>query len=121
MTYLFDGTKDGFLTAFIKSFHDENAVITSKNTQLLLGEIPLEIETCPKLAKKAEERLLSFDKHALYDLDTLLRSGMQDNEQIAYRYFKLLATKKRPVGKMLAEPVVFSAVECMKKVGHEIH
>ena len=121
MLYFFDGTKNGFLTAFVKCFHDENAVITSKDAQIPLGEIPHTITTCPTLAKKAEERLLSFDKHALYDLDTLLRSGMQNNEQIAYRYFKLLATKKRPVGKMLAQPDVFAAVECMKKVGHEIH
>ena len=121
MIYLFDGTTVGFLTAFVQAFTDENAVVTSKQTQLLLGEEVLSIPSNERVASKAAERLTSFDRNALHDLDTLLRCGMEDNEQVAFRYFRLMAKTKRPIGRRLAEPDVFHAVEYMKKVGLEIH
>ena len=121
MLYIFDGSKNGFLSAFLQAFPDENAVLTSRNAQLVLGETPVWITTDACLAQKAEERLLSFDRNCMYDLDRLLRSGMENHEQIAFRYLRVLAKHKRPIGKRLADPDVFAAVECMKKVGHEIH
>ena len=121
MIYLFDGTTAGFLTAFVQAFTDENAVVTSKQTQLLLGEEVLSIPSNERVASKAAERLTSFDRNALHDLDTLLRCGMEDNEQVAFRYFRLMAKTKRPIGRRLAEPDVFHAVEYMKKFGLEIH
>lgn len=121
MLYVFDGTQTGFLTAFVRAFADEDAVLSSKKTQLLLGQEPCFIDADARIAQKAAERLTAFDRHALEDLDQLLRSGMENNEQLAFRYFRLLARLKRPVGKRLAEPDVFAAVECMKKVGCELH
>lgn len=121
MVYVFDGTENGFLTAFVTAFKDPSALLTSKQVQLSLGETPVFVQADEKLAEKARQRLLSFDRNCLHDLDTLLRSGMENNEQIAFRYFRFLATTGRPVGKRLAEPDVFAAVECMKKVGSEIH
>ena len=55
------------------------------------------------------------------DLDYLLRSGMDGHEQVAFRYFKLLAEKKAPVRDMLAEEEVLLASECIRKVTYEIH
>jgi len=121
MLYIFDGTQNGFLTAFVRAFADENAVLSSKQEQLLLGQEPVFVDANPHTAEKAANRLLSFDRRSLSDLDTLLRSGMHNNEQIAFRYFRLLANAKCPIGKRLAEPDVFAAVECIKKVGWEIH
>ena len=121
MVYFFDGTKDGFLSAFPVAYPDPQARLSSKKTQLLLGETPVFIDTDSEKAARVAARLLSFDRFCMEDLDTLLRSGMDDNEQIAFEYFRFLATVKRPVKKRLAEPSVFSAVECMKKIGTEIH
>lgn len=121
MTYFFDGTKYGFLTAFLAAFSDESARLYCTNGQLALGEEPIFIKTDKEKGKRAENRLLSFDRDCMEDLDTLLRSGMQEKAQITLDYFRLLAKTKRPIGKRLAEPAVFTAVECMKKVGHEIH
>ena len=121
MTYFYDGTKEGFLTAFLAAFLDADARLFSSNGQLALGEAPIFVTTDLEKAKKAENRLLSFDRDCMHDLDTLLRSGMENKSQIALEYFRFLANTKRPVGKMLAEPAVYSAVECMKKVGFEIH
>ncbi len=121
MMYIFDGTTDGFLYTFLIAFSDPNAIITSKKTQLLLGQEPVFIKTDVNRAEKVKQRFLSFDEHCLFALDRLLRSGMENNEQIAFRYFRVLATQKRPVGHQLANPDVFAAVECMKKVGLEIH
>ena len=124
MTYFYDGTKAGFLTAFLAAFSDNEARLCcgfGASAQLALGENPISVITDEEKAKKAEQRLLSFDRDCMYDLDTLLRSGMDNKSQIAFNYFRFLAKAKRPVGKMLAEPAVYAAVECMKKVGHEIH
>lgn len=121
MLYLFDGTKHGFLTAFTKAFLDEDAVLSSKRVQLRIGEGQVCVETNFPLAEKAENRLLSFDRTSMDDLDILLRSGMEDNEQVAFLYLRLLAKCKMPVGKQLAETEVFRAVEYMKKVRFEIH
>ena len=121
MLYIFDGTTSGFLTAFVQAFNDKNAVLTSKQTQLLLGQEPISVVSNETIALKAAERLTSFDRHAMEDLDTLLRSGMTDNEQVAFRYFRLMAKLKCPIGKRLAEPDVFTALSYIKKVGLEIH
>ena len=121
MFYIFDGTQQGFLTAFVRAFADEQAVVSSKQIQLPLGQTPVFIDASPDVAEKASSRLTTFDREAIHDLDTLLRSGMSDNEQIAFRYFRLLAKEKRPVGKRLADTDVFAAVNCIKKVGWEVH
>lgn len=121
MIYFFDGTKEGFLTAFLAAFSDPLARLAISQTQLSIETEPVFIQTDPIKAKKAEERLLSFDPDCMHDLDYLLRSGMDGHEQIAFAYFRYLAKEKSPVGKRLAVPEVFSAVECIKKVGHEIH
>ncbi len=121
MQYFYDGTKEGFLTAFLAAFSDAEARVYDSSAQLLLGEPPQYIQTDLERAKKAENRLLSFDRDCMRDLDTLLRSGMPDKAQIAFAYFRRLAEVKAPIGKRLAEPVVFAAVERMKKIGLEIH
>ena len=121
MLYIFDGTISGFLTAFTQSFPDEHAVLTSKQTQLLLGQEPIFVVSNERIALKAAERLISFDRHVMEDLDVLLRCGNADNEQTAFRYFRLMAKFKRPIGRRLAEPEVFKAVDYIKKVRHEIH
>ncbi|MBQ4052763.1 MAG: TIGR03915 family putative DNA repair protein [Clostridia bacterium] len=121
MVYTFDGTKYGFLTVLLFAFHDAGAIVTSGQTQIPLGAATMDVPTDFARAKKAEERLLSFDSDCAFDLDRLLRCGMDDKEQVAFRYFRLLAQEKRPVSKRLANPDVFTAVEYIKKVGHEIH
>lgn len=121
MVYFYDGTKKGFLTAFVTAFQDKNARICSKNVQLFLGEVPTFVSTNEKKAEAAKKRLTQFDKNALSDLDVLLRSGMDNHEQIAFLYLRTLATVKRPIRNRLALPEVFDAVACMKKVGLEIH
>ena len=121
MVYTFDGTKYGFLTVLLFAFHDTGAIVTSGQTQIPLGMATIDVPTDFARAKKAEERLLSFDSDCAFDLDRLLRCGMDDKEQVAFRYFRLLAQEKRPVSKRLANPDVFTAVEYIKKVSHEIH
>lgn len=121
MVYIFDGTQAGFLTAFLQAYNDPDAILTSGQAQLPLGATPITVQTDPIRAQKAKERLLSFDGDCTFDLDRLLRSGEYGHEQLAFRYFRLLAEKKQPIGKRLAEPDVFAAVECMKKVGCEVH
>ena len=121
MIYLFDGTKEGFLTAFCAAFCDKHALLTSTQAQLRLGEDCIRVPTNLSTAQKAEARLSSFDPDFPHDLDILFRSGVPENAQIAFRYFRVLAEHKKPVNKRLANPDVFAAVECMKKVGHEIH
>ena len=121
MVYIFDGTKEGFLNAFLLAFQDKNPVLTSKQTQLPLGEKPVFVTTDFQKAEKAEQRLLSFDRDCMFDLDRLLRCGQPDNEQTAFEYLRFLALQKQPVGKRLAEPCIFKAVQYMKKVSLEIH
>ena len=121
MVYFFDGTKNGFLTAFCRAFKDKNARLTHTQTQLALGEESVYVATDDTVANKAEERLSSFDRDFSYDLDILMRSGMPDRAQIAFRYFRLLAKHKKPINKRFADADVFAAVTYMKKVGHEIH
>jgi probable DNA metabolism protein len=79
------------------------------------------VETNKERAEKAENRLLAFDRDCMFDLDRLLRCGQADNEQTAFEYLRYLAQEKRPVGKQLAVPCVFKAVNYIKKVGTEIH
>lgn len=121
MIYIFDGTMVGFLTAFVQAFTDENAVLASQQTQLLIGEEPQFVLTNESIARKAADRLHSFDRHALEDLSALLRCGIADHEQVAFRYFRLLAKMKKPIRQRLAEPDVFQADRYIKQIGTEVH
>ena len=121
MIYIFDGTIDGFLTAFVEAYEDENALLTSKQAQLPLSCQPVFIHTDAARAKRAKNRLLAFDRNCIFDLDKLLRCGMPDNEQVAFEYFRVLAKQKRSVCNQFSIPAVFSAVQYIKKVGLEIH
>ncbi len=109
------------MTAFVKAFTDSEATLTSKPTQLRLGEKTVEIKTDGELAARGLCRLRAFDGESPRDLDSLLRCGEADNEQVAFRYFRALAIAKRPVRSRLANEEVFRAVEYMKKVSFEIH
>lgn len=121
MIYFFDGSIDGFLTAFIQAFLDKDAVISSRKIQLSLGQNPLYVDTDTTKALQAKQRLLSFDSRAERDLAFLLRSGEEGSEQAAFLYLRLLAQTKKPIRGMLHIDVVFDAVQRIKRVGLEIH
>ena len=121
MIYFYDGTKTAFLTAFLLAFSDENALLTSTNTQLTIGQETVFVRPNPARAKKAEARFLSFDKGSMDDLATILRSGDSDHDMVAFNYLKLIAAERRPVRNMLAYDAVLAADECMRRVGLEIH
>lgn len=121
MIYFFDGTKEAFFTAFLSAYRDEEAVLTSGRTQLSLGQQTVFVVTDRVRAEKAEQRFLTFDQGCIKDLDYLLRNGEYGHEQIAFRYFKLIAERKCPVRNMLAEEAVLAAVEAVRRVTYEIH
>ncbi len=121
MVYFFDGTKNGFLTAFCQAYPDEEGYLTSGELQLALGTTQKTVETDDCVAERAAARLSAYDKHFASDFDLLWRSGNPNKAQIAYRYFKQVAKRKRPVNRRLADPDVFTAVETIKKVTNEIH
>ena len=72
-------------------------------------------------ARRCEARLLSFDKGCMRDLGLLLRSGEAGRGQTAYRYLKLIASRKAPVRGDLTEDAVVAANECMRRVSFELH
>lgn len=121
MIYLYDGTMEGFLCAFLLAFQDESAAIASDGFQLPIGAEAINIATEQTQAEKVKKRFLSFDKNAIHALETILRSGDDDKDEIAFRYFKFLATKKHPVLEMLTEEAVRRADDCIRRVGLEIH
>lgn len=121
MIYLYDGTPDGFLCAFLSAYSDPEAAIASSGVQLPLGVRAVETATDPVKAEQIRKRFLSFDKRSMHDLSRILRSGDGDKDETAFNYFKLLAEKKRPVFQMLSEDAVRRAEECIRRVGVEVH
>lgn len=120
MIYFYDGSKEAFFTAFLLAFHDEDALLTSGQKQLLLGQECYFVKTDRERAEKAERRFAALDKECLRELGYLLRSGESERDMAAYRYFKLIAREKRPVREMFSEPDVIAAEECIRRVLHEI-
>ena len=121
MIYFFDGSKDAFLTAFLLAYRDEDALLTTGSRQLTLGQESIFVRADPEKARRCEARLSELDKGCMHDLAILLRSGEESRGQIAYDYFKLIATRKRPVRGMLSEDAVIAASECMRRVTFEVH
>ncbi|MDE6059220.1 MAG: TIGR03915 family putative DNA repair protein [Clostridia bacterium] len=119
MIYFYDGSRAGFLTAFLAAFNDNEAIVTSSQRQLTLGQEAVFVQTNAERAKKAEARLLSFDKYCMQDLNFLLRCSDETRDQTAFEYLRLIATKKRPVRNMLAEDAVIMASNLIGKVKHE--
>ena len=121
MIYLYDGTAEGFLTAFLAAYPDEEGAIASDGVQLPLGVKAVNVATDREKAEKAKKRFLSFDKYSMHDLSRILRGGDSDKDETAFCYFRLLAEKKRPVSEMLSEEAARRADECIRRVGVEIH
>jgi probable DNA metabolism protein len=122
MVYFYDGTKQGFLTAFTRAFKDDTALLRSGElTQLPIGQAIWQVDTDEKLAKKAENRLFSFDRDCIDELCLLLRAKEKGGETLAFAYFKLLAEKKRPVREDLTKDCVFKTQTLLKKIRYEIH
>lgn len=121
MIYFFDGTIDGFLTAFVCAFNNPNAQLACDKTQLLLGQEPIYVQTDVDKAQRARARLLSFDTRIMRDISYLLRSGENNSEQVAFTYVRRLAQAKKPVREALAFDDVFDAVQRIKRVALEIH
>ncbi len=121
MIYFFDGTNDGFLTAFLCSYYDANAQFACDKTQLSIGQECITVKTDAETAHKAKERFMQLDGDCLGELDLLLRSGEENKSQIAYRYMKLISEYKRPVRGMLANEDVLQAANCIQRVTVELH
>ena len=121
MTYFFDGSKEAFLTAFLLAYCDERAIVTAGSCQLALGQECVFVRADEETARRCEARLLSFDKGCMRDLGLLLRSGEAGRGQTAYRYLKLIASRKAPVRGDLTEDAVVAANECMRRVSFELH
>lgn len=121
MIYFFDGTIDGFLTAFVCAFNDKNAQLACEKMQLPLGQEPVYIQTDFDKAQRARARLLSFDTRVMRDISYLLRSGECDGAQAAFRYVRRLAQAKKSIWDALTFDEVFDAVQRIKRVGLEIH
>ena len=119
MIYFYDGSEDAFLTAFLLAFHDDEAVITSGNSQLALGQKTVFVKADAARAEKARQRLRTLDRECLRDLNLLLRSGDYERDMTAFRYLKLIAERKRPVRDMFSEPAVVAAEECIRRVTFE--
>ena len=75
MIYFFDGSEEGFLSAFPVACRDEAATVTSRNAQMTLGQTCTFVPTDHVRAERARQRLLSFDGKCMSDLNFLLRSG----------------------------------------------
>lgn len=121
MIYFYDGSKNAFLTAFLLAYHDENAVLTCGSKQLTIGQEARFVQTDSERAARTEKRLLEIDPNSMVDLCTLLRSGDEDRDMVAFDYFRLLASRGEPIKAMLAEDAVAAADECIRRVGLEIH
>ena len=117
MIYFYDGSKEAFLTAFLIAFSDDDAVLTSGNKQIGLGQQTVFVRADKARARRAEERFLQLDKKSMHDLDTLLRSGAENKDTVAYQYMKMIAARGMPVREMLAEDAICAAAECMRRVG----
>ncbi len=121
MIYFYDGTENGFFTAFLAAFQDDDAVVTARNVQLSLGQQTVFVASNESRASKAKDRLYAIDKDCLQEIQLLLRSGETGADMAAYRYLKLIAKEKRPVRDMLANEDVLSATEYLRRITFEIH
>ena len=121
MIYLYDGTLEGFLTAFLNAYPEPEAQVQSDGFQLPIGAEAVNVATDPDKAEKVKKRLLSFDRRCMHDLSYLLRSGDADKNETALGYLRFLASQKRPVMEMLSCDAVRRADDCIRRVGLEIH
>ena len=121
MIYFFDGSKDAFLTAFLLAFRDEDALFTTGNHQLTLGQKSVFVRADTEKARRCAARLTELDARCMHDLSLLLRSGEPERGQIAFCYFRLIASRQRPVHGELAEEAVLRAKECIRRVTFEAH
>ena len=117
MIYLTDGTRDGFLTAFLAAWGDEEALLLPKDARPL-GPC-VEVVPDPQKAQRALCRFQELDGGCVREMDRLLRCG-DEGIQTAFRYLLLIAKRGGPVRGMLSHPDVLKAEQALRRVAHEI-
>ena len=117
MIYLTEETRDGFLSAFLAAWGDEEAVLLPKDRQPLGACV--EVMPDPKRAQRALCRFRELDGGCMRELDRLLRCG-EEGLQTAFRYLLLIAKRGGPVRGMLSHPDVLKAEQALRRVAHEI-
>lgn len=117
MIYLTDGTRDGFLTAFLAAWGDEEALLLPKDERPL-GPC-VEVVPDPQKAQRALCRFQELDGGCVREMDRLLRCR-DEGIQTAFRYLLLIAKRGGPVRGMLSHPDVLKAEQALRRVAHEI-
>ena len=118
MIYLTEETRDGFLTALLAAWGDEEAVLLPKDERPL-GPC-VEVVPDPQKAQKALCRFQELDGGCVREIDRLLRCGDEGHMQTAFRYLLLIAKRGGPVRGMLSHPDVLKAEQAIRRVSHEI-
>ena len=118
MIYLTEETRDGFLTALLAAWGDEEAVLLPKDERPL-GPC-VEVVPDPQKAQRALCRFQELDGGCVREIDRLLRCGDEGHMQTAFRYLLLIAKRGGPVRGMLSHPDVLKAEQAMRRVAHEI-
>lgn len=119
--YFYDGSREGFYTTVFEAYSDEDAFLAPNNDfQLSLNDREILVESEETKAERVRQRLYSYDRGSLRDIDRILRSDGRDKEQAALRYIRCICRAKAPVRERYADGAVSEAGAMIRKVGWEI-
>ncbi len=118
--YFFEHTRRGFYSAVFDAFPDKDAFLAGRDFQLGFGDREVPDATDSAKSERVKRKIALYDRHALTDIDAMLRSDGAQKEQTALGYIRSLMREKAPVREMFADPAVFDAGVLTRKVAWEI-
>ena len=120
--YLFDGTKEGFLTAVFYAYKDDCAYLAPSDCfqAELLDEVKV-VEIELDKAERVRKKLFSISNRGAFETLCVLRTEEADRAQAAFLYAKLIIKYGANARNRLTEKCVRRVLELSGKVFGEVH
>lgn len=124
LDYLYDGTFEGFLTCIYEHYYTEKAagIYEESSYQSSLLQNSMQVKTdlfkAQKVYNAIQERISESDLQRVY---YIFLSGIEEKDNIAFRYILLGFRIGKGISSLHSNPVVFTAQQTARKVAFEVH
>lgn len=123
MIFIYDNSFEGLLTCVFEAYrrHAEPEIVSAEAYQEKLFAEPLVITTNSEQAQRVAKKLTAISRTIFLTVQYCYLSGERDKEGIILRYIQRALTCGPSVNRRFADPLVGTALDCMRAVAREAH
>lgn len=119
--YICDDAPESFFTAVFDAYKTDCVITSDGAIQLSLGIETVRVHNDLEKCERVRQGLKKYDRHAVEDILTALRSCDTRKEQVCFLYLKRILEMKKPIRNAYALPEVVAFNDLLYKITGETH